>query len=271
MSELLGRQMETADALAALTSSDVLELTGAAGIGKTALLRHFADHPQMANFPGGAIYCERVGRQAPADLLQFCFDAFYDSAQVFNPSHAARLALLRKQKALILLDDVELSGEDLKPVFNALSECAIAVATTNRMTIEAKILYVRGLPVDDAVALIEREYGATLTDGERVAAKHLALRLGRHPGQIRHVTAQIRERQTALADYVAQLPSGEIVAGQLAEARSEPERKILAALAAGADSTIAILTKKPIVPSDDEVRRNPRARSAKLRVAERLA
>lgn len=43
------------------------------------------------------------------------------------------------------------------------------------------------------------------------------------------------------------------------------------ALAAGADSTIAILTKKPIVPSDDEVRRNPRARSAKLRVAERLA
>lgn len=32
-----------------------------------------------------------------------------------------------------------------------------------------------------------------------------------------------------------------------------------------------VLTKKPIVPSDDEVRRNPRARSAKLRAAERLA
>jgi 16S rRNA (cytosine1402-N4)-methyltransferase len=31
-----------------------------------------------------------------------------------------------------------------------------------------------------------------------------------------------------------------------------------------------VLTKKPIVPSDEEVRRNPRARSAKLRAIERL-
>lgn len=34
--------------------------------------------------------------------------------------------------------------------------------------------------------------------------------------------------------------------------------------------TLRILTKKPIVPSDDEVSRNPRSRSAKLRVAEKL-
>ncbi|HEY6984446.1 MAG TPA: 16S rRNA (cytosine(1402)-N(4))-methyltransferase RsmH [Vicinamibacterales bacterium] len=35
-------------------------------------------------------------------------------------------------------------------------------------------------------------------------------------------------------------------------------------------ATVHVLTKKPIVPGDDEVERNPRARSAKLRVAERL-
>jgi 16S rRNA (cytosine1402-N4)-methyltransferase len=33
---------------------------------------------------------------------------------------------------------------------------------------------------------------------------------------------------------------------------------------------IAILTKRPLSPTDDEVARNPRSRSAKLRVAERL-
>ena len=36
------------------------------------------------------------------------------------------------------------------------------------------------------------------------------------------------------------------------------------------DVAARILTKKPIVPTDDEVRRNPRARSAKLRAAERV-
>lgn len=45
----------------------------------------------------------------------------------------------------------------------------------------------------------------------------------------------------------------------------------LRALAAGDAPTARVLTKKPIVPGDDEVSANPRARSAKLRVAERLA
>ena len=34
---------------------------------------------------------------------------------------------------------------------------------------------------------------------------------------------------------------------------------------------VRILTKKPLQPSDDELHANPRARSAKLRVVERVA
>jgi 16S rRNA (cytosine1402-N4)-methyltransferase len=37
------------------------------------------------------------------------------------------------------------------------------------------------------------------------------------------------------------------------------------------DAIVQVLTKKPIVPGDEEVGRNPRARSAKLRAAERIA
>jgi 16S rRNA (cytosine1402-N4)-methyltransferase len=36
-------------------------------------------------------------------------------------------------------------------------------------------------------------------------------------------------------------------------------------------SIVKVLTKKPVVPTDDELRLNPRSRSAKLRAAERLA
>jgi 16S rRNA (cytosine1402-N4)-methyltransferase len=45
----------------------------------------------------------------------------------------------------------------------------------------------------------------------------------------------------------------------------------LRALGAGRDAAVKVLTKKPLVPSEDEIRKNPRARSAKLRAAERLA
>ena len=44
----------------------------------------------------------------------------------------------------------------------------------------------------------------------------------------------------------------------------------LRALAQSRDMAVQVLTRKPIVPGDDEVQANPRARSAKLRVAERM-
>ncbi len=43
------------------------------------------------------------------------------------------------------------------------------------------------------------------------------------------------------------------------------------ALAQEPDPLIAIITRRPIEATEDEIARNPRARSAKLRVAERLA
>jgi 16S rRNA (cytosine1402-N4)-methyltransferase len=42
-------------------------------------------------------------------------------------------------------------------------------------------------------------------------------------------------------------------------------------LAQREDASIRVLTKKPVLPQQDEIQRNPRARSAKLRVAERIA
>jgi 16S rRNA (cytosine1402-N4)-methyltransferase len=39
----------------------------------------------------------------------------------------------------------------------------------------------------------------------------------------------------------------------------------------GSPGVVSVLTRKPIIPANDEIEKNPRARSAKLRVAQRLA
>jgi 16S rRNA (cytosine1402-N4)-methyltransferase len=45
----------------------------------------------------------------------------------------------------------------------------------------------------------------------------------------------------------------------------------LRALAHGEGAALKVLTKKPLVADEDEVRHNPRSRSAKLRAAEKVA
>ena len=47
-----------------------------------------------------------------------------------------------------------------------------------------------------------------------------------------------------------------------------PLAALLATLAQRTEGRIQVLTKKPLTPQPDELERNPRARSAKLRAAE---
>ncbi|MSQ76939.1 MAG: 16S rRNA (cytosine(1402)-N(4))-methyltransferase RsmH [Nitrospiraceae bacterium] len=75
----------------------------------------------------------------------------------------------------------------------------------------------------------------------------------------------------ALRDAVDVLaPGGRLCVISFHSLEDRIAKQTFRSLAQGSGACLKILTKKPYVPSDEERRDNPRARSAKLRVAERL-
>ena len=97
MRGLFGRQVELAAALSGLDRRLTVEVTGEAGVGKTAFLRQLAHHPRAASFKDGVVYLT-ARHQSPADVLQLIFDAFYDSEQTCKPTEADIRRTLRTNR-----------------------------------------------------------------------------------------------------------------------------------------------------------------------------
>jgi hypothetical protein len=66
---LSDRRTELAAVLSAINASLPVEVSGEAGIGKTALLRHLAYHPRTAAFSDGVLYLS-ARQQSSDDVLQ---------------------------------------------------------------------------------------------------------------------------------------------------------------------------------------------------------
>ncbi len=74
----------------------------------------------------------------------------------------------------------------------------------------------------------------------------------------RIVVVSYHSLEDRIVKEVLRTAAGKIPASSLVGINEEPS------------PTLKIITKKPITPSEEEVRRNPRSRSAKMRVAERI-
>ncbi len=85
------------------------------------------------------------------------------------------------------------------------------------------------------------------------------------------VNAEMDVLEPALRDAVDLLtPSGRVCVISFHSLEDRIVKRTYQDLAKSPSARVRILTKKPITPSEQEVDANPRARSAKLRVAERL-
>lgn len=86
------------------------------------------------------------------------------------------------------------------------------------------------------------------------------------------VNHELESLEPALRDAASVLaPGGRICAISFHSLEDRIVKHTLRSLARGDGACLSLLTKKPLLPSAQECRINPRARSAKLRVAERVS
>ena len=227
---LVDRQMEVAAALSALDAGLAVEISGEPGVGKTAVLRHFAHHPRAAAFADGIVYVS-ARHHASLDLQQRLFEAFFESDAVCKPTDAEiRRGLLEKQ-ALILLDDAHLAQGELEEVLDIAPRSAFVVATRERrLRGEVRSVTLKSLPAEDAVALLEREIERSLDATEREAAATLCAAVGGNPRRILQAAAVIREQGLSLHQCSRNMAQTPIV--NLLASIDDKQRRVLLALAA---------------------------------------
>ena len=225
---LIGRHVDLAKALFGLDAGLAVEVTGKPGIGKTAILRHLAHHPAATSFADGIVF-QTARSQSAADLLHRLFDAFYDSDATVQPTEVEMRRALQDTHALILLDDVQLAHDDLEHLFDVAPRCAFVIATgDDRLVGEVRRLALAGLPVDDAVLLLEREMERPLDDGERPAAIDLCAAVGGHPLRLRQAATIIRERGVQSDEWTRTITPDSLLTELMASIDDDQRRTLLA-------------------------------------------
>ena len=86
------------------------------------------------------------------------------------------------------------------------------------------------------------------------------------------INGELDDLETFLVDASGRLrPGGRLVVVTFHSLEDRIVKHTLRRVERGGPFAMRVLTKKPVVPGPDEVASNPRARSAKLRAAERIA
>jgi hypothetical protein len=228
---LIDRRIEVAAAISAIDAGMLVEVSGEPGVGKTALLRHLAHHPRASAFADGIVYLP-ARDDSSIDLLQRIFEAFYDSDTPCQPTNVEIRRGLQDKQALILLDAVRVSQDELDLALDSAPRCAFVVATRERrLWGELRSLALTGLPSEDAAVLLEREAERAFDAADRSSVERLCADIGGNPLRIQQAAALIRERDLSLETWAGHLTPDSLIA-ELMSSGDDKQRRVLLALSA---------------------------------------
>lgn len=237
----LDRQLEISSVVGTLMDGEPVHVHGEDGVGKTSLLRAVVHHETARSFRDGVVWI-RANAHPAMDLLQVLFEAFYEWDVTTKPTEGQLRNGLRSVQALVVCDDIQLSREDLEMVLDAAPECSFLVSAGERLLWSSgRSVSLSGLPLVDAEALVERELGRSLADGEREAYGALHSSLGGHPLQLLQAAALVRSGDQDFAGIASELRaggSGSEISRHLTASLPDAERRMLAAVSAFADAPV---------------------------------
>jgi hypothetical protein len=248
---LLDRQPELQEVASAFEMRAPVEISGEMGLGKTSLLRALGNSPQasVTRFPGGVVY-HRAYNQPEVDLLQSLFSLFYQLPKNYKPSPGEIQRGLQDLQALVILDDVNLSRDDLTDLRSQAPHCTFVMATTERaLWGEGRALALGGLPPAESLTLVERELGRALTAQEQPTAHQLCEALKGNPDRLLKTAARIHQGQTfeSVLQSMAQTPLTPILLAGL----PNPELRVLSVVALGKGAPVPLEHIAPLADIPD--------------------
>jgi hypothetical protein len=254
---LLDRDEESASVKVAIQTSAPVSIFGEEGIGKTSFVRRLIHLPDLPGFPAGVVYLDVSGRGVD-DLLQFLFDAFYESLPEFKPRDAEIRLALQEITALVFLDGLNVARDEIVSLLNAAPNCTFILASFERsLWGEGLTISLQGLPENDALTLFQRELGRSLNEEEQASAKKICVLLQGHPLRILQAASLVHERSKPISELLEELqrdtPERAVLQASL-NTLSKDQENVLALLAA-ARGTVMPLEHLVSLSEDPNVRK----------------
>lgn len=232
---LLDRVSESLTIQSCMQEKIPASIFGRGGIGKTTFLSHMAHLAETNTFADGVIYLQ-VKQQGPDDLLQMLFSTFYSSAGNVMPTAGQLRHGLQGITAVILLDDTELSREDVQSLLTIMpSSCFIFASLQRCLWGNGKPISLGGLPEEQRIELFESELGRSLSEEERSDVQFIGGLLQGHPLKIIAVADWATTTGKTISEIrkeVEQNPDPFAVESELLTTLGETQKKVLAILGA---------------------------------------
>lgn len=203
---LVGREEEARLLGEAVRTHQLVQLWGASGIGKSALLRHLAR--TLPRGPEGAAYIEAAGRTAD-DIAQALFDISFD-APGYKPSLEVLKEHIKGLRLRIYLDDTGLGESELLRLFD-LAENSVFVFTSQQPCTVRGVHAVRldGLTAPAAAELVAALLGRELRPDEARTVEALCDVVAGSPLKLRRIASSAANggRLPGVSDLPALIPA----------------------------------------------------------------